>query len=198
MTTTKNIGLRKFPLSDRPDLKHSASVQADHANRITDLSAQPRMGLRGRTVQTWCATNGLVFPNQINGVTAANGLCVARLGQFECLLLAETDMPLPEEFQTLPAGSYSGYRDETWGWFRMQGPDTLKALGSLTSADLCPNNEKDSRVVQTRFAGLDAVLVLRSDEADLEVDILSDIASTAYLVNVFAERCPDFLIVSHT
>ncbi|MFV0243889.1 MAG: hypothetical protein ACK5IB_02555 [Qingshengfaniella sp.] len=58
----------------------------------------------------------------------------------------------------------------------------------MTSADLRPSRAPSGTVVQTRLAALDAVLVIGAES----LDIFADIASSHYMRQVFADRCPDW------
>lgn len=171
---------RSFPLADRP------LVPATGDNRLIDLTARPRLGLRGPGTPAWCAGHGLPFPDRINQTAEAVGITVARLGTYEILVLTDGQASLPAT--PLPPDAWDGYRDETWFWIRMTGPSTQAALATLTSVDLRPARVPPGRVLQTRAAGLDAVLVLHEGS----VDIFADIASAEYFADVLADRCPEF------
>lgn len=186
MTLTADTTLRRFPAT--PAAPARAGSQT-----ITDLTARPRIGLRGSGAPNWCLANGLPFPDEVNGVARQDGLRIARLGTFELLVLPSSNSPLPAGLSDLPAGTYSGYRDETWAWFRFEGPGTVEALSSCTAADLRDRPDLPAdRVVQTRFAGLDAVMVLGGAGDAVVAELFADIASHGYLLDVFAERCPEF------
>lgn len=190
MSLRPDTSLRCFPLSGRA----LATAATAGPNRILDLTHRPRLGLRGPGTPEWCARNALPFPDAVNGVATAEGLRIARLGRFELLLIAATDRPLPADFHRLPPGSWSGYREDGWAWFRVDGPGTMPTLSALTSADLRPTGGTGDRVVQTRLAGLDAVLVLAGSGAHPAVEIFADIAASDYLVDVFGDRCPEFAV----
>lgn len=177
--------LRQFPATGLGQIYTPAG-----GNMILDLTARPRLGLRGPGTPDWCAANSLPFPDAINGVSRHGGLRIARLGTYELLILSDGSTPLPaaEHPQV-----YSGYRDETWSWFRMIGPALLETIGRLTSADLRPSHAARDSVHQTRFGGLDAVLLVDEQDQQPALDIFTDIASVDYLLGVFQDRCPGFL-----
>jgi sarcosine oxidase subunit gamma len=186
MSLAPDTDLRRFPSAP-------AAPACDRRQTITDLTARPRIGVRGRGAPDWCRANGLPFPEGVNGVVRKEGLCIARLGTSELLVLSESGATLPAGLSDMPTGAYSGYREESWAWFRFRGPGTLEALSSCTSAQLEPVASAPSgRVVQTRFAGLDAVIVLAGEGNAMVADVLADIASHGYLINVCADRCPQF------
>ena len=158
---------------------------------LHDRTLWPRLGLRGPATPEWCAAAGLPFPDAVNRVATAGGIRVARLGQTELLILAPAgDARLPRPATAVP-GAYDGYREETWAWFRLEGPGTLAALSTMTSADLRPEVSPADSVVQTRLAGLDAVLVLTSADAGTAVDIFFDIAAAEYFLAAVGDRCPN-------
>lgn len=191
MTLSPNTALRRFP-----SVPGSVESMTEIAGTriIADLTHRPRIGLRGHGTPEWCRANELPFPAGINCVARVEGLRIARLGSTELLVLSESDAALPSAFADLPVGTYLAYLEETWAWFRMTGPGTVEALAACTSEDLVHFRDGPDRVVQTRFAGLDAVLVLSGTEKAPVVDIFTDIASHGYLTNVFAERCPEFTL----
>lgn len=190
MSYAPDPALRRFPSAP------AVSADLQGARHITDLTHRSRMGLRGRGTSAWCAAHGLPFPESINSVVRHDGLRIARLGSFELLVLFESDKELPAVFADLPAGAYSGYREESWAWFRFEGTGALDVLSSCTSADLMPSGAlPGERVVQTRFAGLDAVIILTREGGGLVADVFADIASHGYLLRVFEERCPEFGLV---
>lgn len=190
MSMQPDAALRRFPLTARNDLKPASEAGA---NRVIDLTHRPRIGIRGRATMEWCKANDLPFPDAVNTVAAAKGFRVARLGRYEILAIRETDAPPPPTFFTLPEGAYSACREDGWAWFRVEGPETLSALATMTSADLRPAGEPADRVFQTRLAGLDAVLLVSGAEEPV-ADVFFDIASSAYFCDVVAERRPDFTL----
>lgn len=158
---------------------------------LHDRTGWPRLGLRGPATAGWCAAAGLPFPEAVNTVATAGGVRVARLGRTELLVLAPAgDDGLPQPAAAVP-GAYDGHREETWAWFRLEGAGTLAALSAMTSADLRPAVSPAGSVVQTRLAGLDAVLVLVSGEAGPAVDIFVDIAAAEYFQAAMGDRCPN-------
>lgn len=177
---------RRFPLERRLTTRHGTS-----AKRIIDLTAKPRLGLRGRGVPGWCTAVGLPFPETINRYEAYTGGRVARLGRTEILILPDRDAAsLPPIGGT--TGLYDAYREETWAWFRVECPKTTDALARLTSADLRPSRVAEGDVVQARVAGLDSVLIA-SDHAETRAfDLFLDIASAEFMADIFGDRCSEF------
>ena len=185
MESPQTSAARTFPLDGRLTAVGKASTPS---GRITDLTAHPRLGLRGPGVRAWCVSRGLPFPDRINRCINGDHLRVARLGRHEILILPEDGAaPLP------PIGSaanvYDGYREETWAWFRFDGHGTDVALAQLTSADLRSNRLRDGDVIQTRLAGLDTVIITRNQAGGGIYDIFVDIASSDFLADVFGDRC---------
>lgn len=186
---TPSSARRAFPLDGRL----AAARGPAWADRVTDRTARPRFGLRGPGVPAWCAERGLPFPERVNRCTEFNGGRVARLGRTEILVLPDAlDAPCPAVGPG--AGVYDGYREEGWAWFRIEGPGTGAALAQLTSADLRPSRVRAGDVVQTHLAALDAVIVAVGEDGDRAFDIFADIASSDFLADVFADRCPAFTL----
>lgn len=188
MTLSPNASLRSFPLSGHPSLQ----AMTANPNRITDLTFCDRIGLRGAATPEWCRGNELPFPEEINGIATSGGFRVARLGRTELLVVAEPEVRLPDTARLLPANVYDGFREETWSWFRIEGPEAREAFGVLSTIDLRASRVPAGRVVQTRAGGLDCVLLVGEAGGVTTLDLFSDISSSDYLVDVFGERCPGF------
>lgn len=167
-------------------------ASATRAGRIVNLTASPRLGVRGPGVPNWCAEHAVPFPDKINTTLAGNGLTVARLGRNEILVLPEKDHPLPAA--PFPPGVRDGYRDEGWCWLRLEGGDCRASLSRMTSVDLRPVKALVGAVLQTRLAGLDAVLVIRRENEEF-FEIFSDIASMDHLLEVIFDSCPELRII---
>lgn len=193
MSVLPNPKLRHFPVL-RPDAfaPGPQATEATEAPTLTDLTHHPRMGLRGQGTRVWCQINEMPFPDAINDVVRHDGFRIARLGESELLIMSENGTAFPEGFKERPAGAFSGYRDETWAWFHLAGPGTAAALASGTSAGLAAGDKP--HVVQTRFAGLDAVLLVAGSPARPAIDIFIDICAHGYMVDTLAERCPGIIL----
>ncbi|MEI4488435.1 hypothetical protein V8J36_19755 [Frigidibacter sp. MR17.14] len=175
-----------------PSTGLGSTVFAAGRSGVRDLTARPRLGLRGRGTPNWCAAAGLPFPAEINGIARAGSIRVARLGTYELLVLSDDGLPIAAPAEPVPE-AFDGYRDETWAWFRFEGPAVANALATMTAVDLRPAAAPAGRVLQTRFAGLDVVLVIDRRDPDLAVDLFFDIASVDYLLGAISDRAPELL-----
>ncbi len=189
MTVSQASAPRTFPLDGR--FRPGPGSQTN--DRITDRTAWPRLGLRGPGVPGWCARNGFSLPSRINRCQRIEGGRVARLGRTEILVLPDAGAGSLLEIGAA-AGVFDAFRQETWAWFRIEGPGTGSALAQFSSADFRPREVCDGDVMQARLAGLDAVFIAVGDADDRAFDIFVDIASSDFLAELFAERCPDFLL----
>lgn len=179
---------RSFPRTGLPDV----AIGAGTRNVLLDRTPWPRLGLRGPGTRAWCDTRSLPFPEQVNRVAGADGLRVIRLGRYELLILPDEGASrMPRTDFEVP-GIFDGYRDETWSWLRMEGPEVFEALSALTAVDLRPDQAPVDSVAQTRAAGLDAVLVIAGREPAPAVDIFVDVASVEYFLGAIMDRCPQF------
>ena len=77
---------------------------------------------------------------------------------------------------------YTAWREAGWGWLALAGPALDRVLARLCAVDLPPGRVPPDAIAQTRFAGIDAV-VLR-DGASAE--ILFDIAATSDMLGQIA------------
>lgn len=170
--------LRSLPQTGLPDRAAAPAAGAT----ILDRTAWPRRGLRGPGTAAWCEAAGLPFPGRVNTVARSRGLRIARLGTHELLVLPDSPETAIPAIPSGAHGLFDGYREESWAWFRLEGPQARDLLAGLTSADLRPGNAPADSVVQTRLGHLDAVLVIEGDAATPAIDLFSDIASTGYLL----------------
>ncbi|WP_417209554.1 hypothetical protein [Antarctobacter sp.] len=176
---------RRYPLQGRKDLLVAAASRFAPDTVIADLSDQARLGLRGSGTPQWCSQNRLPFPEAINGVSEADGLRLARLGRYELLILADETGVFPRDFGALPPRTYSAYRGETWGWFRIAGAGAMDLFSAMTSTPLEATALTGKTVLQTTLCGVDAVVLARQTGHAFAADILLDIASS----HSFIEGC---------
>jgi sarcosine oxidase subunit gamma len=77
---------------------------------------------------------------------------------------------------------YTAWREEGWAWLALTGPTLDGVLGRLCAVDLRQARFAHDAIAQTRFAGMDAV-VLRNEAS---AEILFDIAATADMLTRIA------------
>lgn len=171
---------RDFPQTGLPDM----AADPVAGGIVLDRTPWPRLGLRGPGTPAWCEAAGLPFPERINTVAHGQGCRLARLGTFELLVLPDSRAAAIPGIPSGLTGVFDGYRDESWAWLRLEGPDWRDRLAGLTAADLRPGTVPPGSVVQTRLAGLDAVLLADGERA---VDIFGDIASAHFLAALLDE-----------
>ena len=147
---------------------------------LTDLTAQPRFGLKGAGSAVWLAKAGVSLPS-VNHAANHRGIRVLRLGNEEILLLGEGEaaalVELREQWSeaSAPKG-YSSWREEGWAWMRLSGPALGEALAQLCALDLRPVRFGGDEIAQTRFAGIEVVLLRSADGFDILFDITASAA----------------------
>jgi sarcosine oxidase subunit gamma len=159
---------------------------------LGDLTALPRFGLKGPGSAAWLTAAGVPLP-PVNRVCVHRGMRVLRLGGEDILLSAETGEPPFDEIRAAweaDTGSkgYSSWREEGWAWMRLSGPALGPALARLCALDLRPGRFGDDEISQTRFAGVEAVLLRAADALDIFFDVTAS-AFVARTVAAVEKRC---------
>lgn len=165
-------------------------------NVVLDCTSTERFGLRGPGTVDWLTEAGLAIPEKVNtSVTLPCGTTIIRLGEQDVLLVAassgsgESVRMLRDRWRSsaLRSKGYDAYRDESWAWFVISGPDAPALMRRISMADLRPENLKRDEVAQTRALRLDAVVVRLDRFEAPSYDIFLDIASAAFALNVLTE-----------
>lgn len=188
---------RIWPLDDRLPLL--AAWPADGRDRMVDLSALPRFGLRGLGTSAWLAAQGCPLPETIHNATEEGGMTILRLGGDEVVILSD---PLTGSSRLAqlrrdwgaaagPKG-YDAYREESWSWLSLTGPGVADALPLLTAADTRSHVFGPGAVVQTRAMHMDAVLFAHRRGGQPGFDMLFDVASSDYVADFIADVLPGF------
>ncbi|MBN9549888.1 MAG: hypothetical protein J0H31_13680 [Alphaproteobacteria bacterium] len=153
---------------------------------LSDLTSQPRFGLKGGGSAAWLAAQGIPLP-AVNRIGDHRGMRILRLGNEDVLLLAEDDAKTLAEVKAAwnaaaaPKG-YSSWREEGWAWMQLSGPRLAEAMSSLCALDLRPQKFGADDIAQTRVGHIEAV-TFRSPAG---FDILFDITASAYFARVVA------------
>jgi sarcosine oxidase subunit gamma len=172
---------RTFPLS--PGGPAEGVVLPAGAVDLVDLTATPRMGLKGPGSSAWLAAQGFALP-AVNRIAWQDGVRVLRLGTEDLLVTGEGCPALATLWQAGKGSrGYWSWREEGWAWMRLSGPLAAAAMARLCAVDLREESMPDDMLVQTRVAQLEAV-VLRDAGA---FEIFFDIASTALFARTVAD-----------
>lgn len=188
---------RNWPLDNR--LPPLAAWPADGRDRMIDLSALPRFGLRGPGTSAWLTEQGCPLPPTIHQTAEADGMTVVRLGAEEVVLLPDPATGSPRLSQlrqgwaaaTGPKG-YDAWREESWCWLSLTGPGVAEALPLLTAIDTRPDVFGPGAVAQTRAMHMDAVLIRHDRGGQPGLDMLFDMASSDYAADFIADVLPGF------
>jgi sarcosine oxidase, subunit gamma len=172
---------RTFPLS--PGGPAEGVALPSGGVDLVDLTAAPRMGLKGPGSSAWLAAQGVVLP-AVNRIGWQDGMRVLRLGTEDLLVTGEGCPALAERWRASegPRGYWS-WREEGWAWMRLSGPLAGETMARLCAVDLRDEKMPDDVLVQTRVAQLEAVVVRDAQS----FEIFFDIASTAVFVRTVAE-----------
>lgn len=191
--TTAIIATRHWPLSQR--LPAVDRLPASGESWLTELSAMPRMGLRGPGTADWLAAQGMPLAGPIDRALDLPGLTLVPLGAEEAVILPDPHgdpgavRRLRDAWRQSPGPKgFDAYRDETWAWFRLTGPAAEQALPLLTALDTRPAAFPAAAVAQTRVMHMDAVILRSADGGAL--DLLFDIASSGYALDFIEDVIP--------
>jgi len=152
---------------------------------FVDLTAAPRFGIKGPSVSGWIAGRGMALP-AINSWSPVDAGRLLRLGREEVVILAESTgtalQALRRDWEgaTGPCG-YSSWREEGWAWLRLDAARHVGTMAALCAIDLREERFAADAIVQTRVAGIEAV-VLRSADGTA-FDMLFDITVTGHVVD---------------
>lgn len=183
---------RQWPLSHRLPVRDALPTAGE--TWILDLSAVPRLGIRGPGTAEWLSRHGKPLTAQTDAVQRMGPLALVPLGAEEVVILPDPADPTPllslRDVWRQSAGpkGFDAYRDETWAWFRLTGPAAETALPLLTALDTRSTAFPLGAVAQTRAMHMDAV-ILRSLAGD--VDLLFDVASSGYALDFIRDVIPN-------
>lgn len=164
---------------------------------LSDLTPNPRFGLKGGGSAAWLTAHGIPLP-AINRIGTHHGMRVLRLGNEDILLLAEgagealAELKAAWATDTGPKG-YSSGREEGWAWLRLSGRHAPQAMERLCALDFRADRFGVDDIGQTRVGHIEAV-TLRSQGG---FDVLFDITASAYfarMVAAAASHCTDLPI----
>lgn len=177
-------GFRTFPFGHGGAA--NGAVLPTGSVALADLTAQPRFGLKGPGSSAWLEARGVALP-PVNRIAVHQGMRVLRLGGEDILLTAENAAPALADLHTTwtddtSAKGYSSWREEGWAWMRLSGPAMGHALTRLCALDLRAARFPADEIAQTRFAGVEAVL-LRAGHA---FDVLFDVTASAFVARAVA------------
>ncbi|MBZ9810240.1 hypothetical protein LB542_20470 [Mesorhizobium sp. BR1-1-9] len=177
-------GSRTSPLS--PDGSAAECSLPKGRLTLTDLTAQPRFGIKGPGSARWLGAHGLSLP-PINRVATPDGIRLLRLGTEDFLAVDDRAgnavAKLTDAWQAADgARGYWSWREESWSWIRLSGPLTEPVMARLCALDLRTGRFADDAIAQTRVAHIEAVLV----RGEGGFDVFFDIASTVYFIRTVA------------
>jgi sarcosine oxidase subunit gamma len=228
MTTPDDFLFRSYAY--RKSLKHGANFEAmadaavardygdpagegETARRLglADLSALPRLGVKGPGTADWLAGQGLQVPAESNqAVRQSSGVLAARLAPSELMLLgdlsgdlsgdpahldaiaaawrAEPQSPVPPE---RPRGFLLPRRHSHF-WFVLSGDGTAGMFAKICGVDLRPGKFANGRIAQTSIARMNAVVIRDDQGGVLAYHLLGDSASAEYLWDCLLDAMAEF------
>ena len=133
---------------------------------LADLSASDRFGIKGRAAESWLKSVGIDVPTRPNRlIHRDDGLVVARLGDAD-FAFADFGRPVSPELarlrealeHALPEGCFSVPRADSQVAFSLMGEAVTEVLSAVCPADLRARCFGRGDVLQTRCAGVSALL----------------------------------------
>lgn len=165
---------------------------------LLDLSALPRMALRGPNAPSFLEAAGLPVPSQPNRASRTdNGEQVLRLGQKEFWILgsladqgagteALKQVAWPEQ------GCHELYCQDSHAWFALTGQHLPDIMAKLCGVDLRPAAAPAGSVVQTSVARVNAIILCHRLHDVPCFSILCDSASAPYLWDCLLDAMQEF------
>jgi len=183
--------------------------EAETAQRLglADLSALPRLGVKGPGTADWLAGRGIQVPAESNqALRQSSGVLAARLAPSELMLLgdlsgdpapldaiaaawrAEPQSPVPPE---RPRG-FLLPRQHSHFWFVLSGDCTAGMFAKICGVDLRPGKFANGRIAQTSIARMNAVVIRDDQGGVLAYHLLGDSASAEYLWDCLLDAMAEF------
>jgi sarcosine oxidase subunit gamma len=167
---------------------------------ITDLSALPRLGFKGRETIPVMKSRGIVLEAEPNRAFRQpdGGLCLV-LAASEVILLA----PLTghgEKLQALHDGwrledlerTYPMLRRDSQAWFGVTGAKTPEMLAKICGIDFRLDRFPDLSIAQTSVAKISAIVTRADIGATPAFHILADSASALYFFECLIDAAQEF------
>ncbi|MFN3642517.1 MAG: hypothetical protein ACK4TB_06270 [Gemmobacter sp.] len=154
---------------------------------VTDRTPWPRFGIKGAGAADWLTAAGLALPAP-NRLAAVFGMAMLRLGGNDVTILGDPADPAPlaglrARWDAAPAPKgWSSWREEGWAWLHLAGPSLPGVLARLCAVDLRAGRFAPDALAQTRFAGIDAVVIRRDHGAEVLFDITATAAALRDIV----------------
>jgi sarcosine oxidase subunit gamma len=174
---------------------------------LADLSALPRLGIKGAGTTDWLTGQGIDVPAESNRAERqSSGVLAARLAPSELLLLgdlsgdsapldalaaawrAEPQPPVPPE---QPRG-YLLPRQHSHFRFLLSGESTAGMFAKVCGVDLRPGKFANGRIAQTSMARMNAVVIRDDQGGVLAYHLLGDSASAEYLWDCLLDAMAEF------
>ncbi|SHK54080.1 N-methylglutamate dehydrogenase subunit D [Shimia gijangensis] len=171
---------------------------------ITDLSALPRTGFKGRGTSDWLASQVATMPAAPNRAAfQGDGAAIAWLGGQEYLAL-----PDPEGNSTFCASLTQAWekdrtsgaqgigfplpREDSHSWLWITGTDVPVMMAKICGVDLRPDVFAEENMAQTVVARIGAILLRRDRDGEFGLYMLSDFASGHYLWDVLQDAAAEY------
>ncbi|NOD93777.1 hypothetical protein GS636_13380 [Ruegeria sp. HKCCD4884] len=154
---------------------------------LSDMTALPRFGLKGRGSADWLVAQGHNLP-EINRLSDG----VLRLGGNDLVVIeGADDLRAAWQAADAPKG-YDAWREETWAWMHLSGPRLDDLMAKICPVDLRANTFTEGQIAQTRVGYTEAV-VWRAHHKGLDgFCVLFDISATAFFAQAIETAAQEF------
>ena len=172
--------------------------------KITDLSALPRTGFKGRGTRDWLASQVGTMPDAPNQAAFQDdGTVIAWLGGQEYLALPDPEgrstfcANLTKAWDTARSTSTQGIgfplpREDSHSWLWITGADVPSMMAKICGVDLRPDVFAEGDVAQTVVARLGAILLRQDRNGEFGLYMLGDFASGHYLWDVLQDAAAEY------
>jgi sarcosine oxidase subunit gamma len=167
---------------------------------LADLTPLPRVGFKGWNIGPWLAAQGAKVGDASNrAYPQADGTRIARLAPSEVIVLGDRlgDGPLVESLDKAWAmeaadGCFRVAREEASCCLLICGGHAVDMFAKICAVDLRPDAFKPNAIAQTNIARLNAIVVRDDIGAVPAFDLLTDIASAAYLWDALLDAMDEY------
>jgi sarcosine oxidase subunit gamma len=191
--------LEKQRVSFVPSKNGLAASHHEGSLKLTDITVQTRMGVRGRKATSFLEQEGVALPIKPNTLTVLpQGVLVLRLSQTEHWLVdisgtASDGLEALNVAAQHQAELYPLYCQHSHAAFTLKGAPLADCLAKICGVDLSESVFPMGSVAQTSVARVNAIIAKYEWQGEVAFLILSDVASSHYLWDAIIDAKAEFV-----
>jgi sarcosine oxidase subunit gamma len=164
---------------------------------LVDLTALPRIGVKGKDLTPWIESKAYVVGEQSNrAYSQHDGTLIARLSPGELLLLANSPDPSDDVMAFSLEATYSCYpvrRQDSHYWFSLSGERCSEMLAKLCAVDVSTESFANHSVAQTSVAKTSAIIVRDDSSDNLRYYLMGDSSTAQYMHSCLIDAMTEFI-----